>query len=108
LRVFFDSIGAKRGGGDVEKVIIPAGIGIILSIAWAIYERGKVARWMNKRKLQAWNEEQKVCPSCGAGMIPATRETTGEKVWYCKRWKVCKTYIDAKTGGRIKEWELTG
>lgn len=92
----------------MKEIIIPAGFGIILSVSWAIYERGKVARWMNQRKLKAWNEEQRACPVCGAEMIPATREGTGEKVWYCKRWKECRTYLDAKTGRRIEERELTG
>lgn len=85
------------------KAIIPIGAGIIVSVAGYIYaQRSRdVGSWMRQRRIPSWDEEDKKCPECGARMVPAKTKADGQKVWYCKSWRTCKTYIDHATGKRL-------
>ena len=87
----------------MKSVIIPIGAGLIITVAGYIYaQRSKdVGRWMNQRRIPAWDEESKYCPSCGKKMKPATTKADKRKVWFCQDWQSCKTYIDHITGEKI-------
>ena len=84
----------------MNNVIVPIGAGLIISVAGYIYsQRSKsVERWLNQRRVPAWDEESRYCPSCGKQMKPATTQKDNRKVWFCKNWKTCETYVDHVTG----------
>lgn len=90
------------------KTIVPVGIGLILSIVLAFfqYRNKSVSRWMMQRRLEAWHEEKRRCPTCGKIMIPTITKAERKKVWCCSAWQTCKTYLEHHTGQRLSAAEV--
>lgn len=90
------------------KIVIPIGIGIILSavLAFFQYRNKSVKRWLMQRKLEAWHEEKRKCPTCGKRMNPTITKAESKKVWCCSQWQTCKTYIEHQTGRRLSAAEV--
>lgn len=77
------------------KVIIPAGIGLVISIIGAIYgrQRKDVAAWMKARRIDMKpGKDGQRCGVCGKPM-QLKRIHTGNRAgvyWACTSWPECR------------------
>lgn len=78
----------------MDKVIIPAGVGIILTIAAAIWRQQRVSFWLKSRRIDQTKERPKnLCGVCGSSMKwrnISTGENAGKRVPVCSKWPDCR------------------
>lgn len=78
----------------MDKIIIPAGIGIIFTISGLIYKRVKVGLWLKSRRIDTYQKKPKnICGVCGSNMAwrdIRTGENAGKRVPVCSNWPECR------------------
>lgn len=76
------------------EIVIIMGIALLITFIFTYKGGNKVGKWMNERRLEAWNAERVICPQCGKIMKPGERKKDGMKLWYCSSYPKCTYVID--------------
>lgn len=76
------------------QAIVPVGIGIILMIAGIIYQKTRVAAWMEARRIDGKKKQKEnTCGVCGSKMKLRTAQNgrfAGKSMLVCSRWPDCR------------------
>ena len=78
----------------MNKIMIPVGIGIILTIASLIWKRIRLKIWLHERRIDKRIKAPiNTCGVCGAEMkkrVIRTGVNAGKEVMVCSKWPECR------------------